>query len=161
MPSTSTKVKNGSLLRADFKSGQIPAGPGGPRGPGGPGRSGGRGGRGATSLWAAVDATGTLIRNKGASSTQKLGTGDYLIIFNQDVTNCVYQATIGGPTTNLFPGQVSAAQRVALPAGVRVITMTSIGTRRPTCRSTSPSSADRGSGSVPGRAPNSAHATAT
>ena len=53
----------------------------------------------------------------------------YLIIFNQDVTNCVYQATIGGPTTNLFPGQVSAAQRVALPAGVRVNTMTSIGTQ--------------------------------
>ena len=29
----SSKVKNGSLLRADFKSGQIPAGPAGPAGP--------------------------------------------------------------------------------------------------------------------------------
>jgi hypothetical protein len=29
----SSKVKNGSLLRADFKAGQIPAGPAGPAGP--------------------------------------------------------------------------------------------------------------------------------
>lgn len=29
----SSKVKNGSLLRADFKSGQVPAGPAGPAGP--------------------------------------------------------------------------------------------------------------------------------
>jgi hypothetical protein len=33
---TSIKVKNGSLLRADFRSGQIPAGPAGPAGPQGP-----------------------------------------------------------------------------------------------------------------------------
>jgi hypothetical protein len=32
---TSLKVKNGSLLRGDFKAGQIPAGPAGPEGPAG------------------------------------------------------------------------------------------------------------------------------
>ena len=41
---TSIKVKNGSLLRADFRAGQIPAGPTGPAGPAGaqgaPGTSG-------------------------------------------------------------------------------------------------------------------------
>lgn len=38
---TSAKVKNGSLLRADFRSGQIPAGPAGPPGAqGAPGTSG-------------------------------------------------------------------------------------------------------------------------
>ena len=38
---TSVKVKNGSLLRADFKAGQIPAGPAGPAGAqGAPGTSG-------------------------------------------------------------------------------------------------------------------------
>lgn len=41
---TSVKVKNGSLLRADFRAGQIPAGAAGPAGPagaqGGPGTSG-------------------------------------------------------------------------------------------------------------------------
>jgi len=33
---TSVKVKNGSLLRADFRTGQIPAGRAGPAGPAGP-----------------------------------------------------------------------------------------------------------------------------
>jgi hypothetical protein len=33
---TSAKVRNGSLLRVDFKAGQIPAGPAGPAGPQGP-----------------------------------------------------------------------------------------------------------------------------
>lgn len=41
---TSVKVRNGSLLRADFRAGQIPAGPAGPPGPAGaqgaPGTSG-------------------------------------------------------------------------------------------------------------------------
>ena len=41
---TSVKVKNGSLLRADFRAGQIPVGPAGPAGPAGaqgaPGTSG-------------------------------------------------------------------------------------------------------------------------
>lgn len=33
---TSIKVRNGSLLRGDFKAGQLPAGPPGPTGPAGP-----------------------------------------------------------------------------------------------------------------------------
>jgi hypothetical protein len=33
---TGAKVRNGTLLRADFRSGQIPAGPAGPAGPQGP-----------------------------------------------------------------------------------------------------------------------------
>ena len=33
---TSAKVKNGSLFRADFRAGQVPAGPRGPAGPAGP-----------------------------------------------------------------------------------------------------------------------------
>src|SRR3954469_5309737 len=43
----SSKVLNGSLLRADFRAGQVPAGragPGGPAGPAGPGGPGGAGG---------------------------------------------------------------------------------------------------------------------
>jgi hypothetical protein len=46
---TSPKVKNGSLLRKDFKSGQLPAGPQGPEGHRGPqGAQGPKGGQGAT-----------------------------------------------------------------------------------------------------------------
>jgi hypothetical protein len=40
----SSKVKNGSLVKADFKAGQLPAGPAGPAGaPGAPGAAGARG----------------------------------------------------------------------------------------------------------------------
>ncbi len=43
---TTTKVKNGTLLKADFKAGQIPAGPAGPAGA--PGPAGAAGAAGAT-----------------------------------------------------------------------------------------------------------------
>ena len=39
---------------------------------------------------------GTLIRNKGVTSAQKLGTGSYQVIFNQAVTNCTSLATLYG-----------------------------------------------------------------
>jgi hypothetical protein len=126
----SSKVANGTLLRADFRAGQIPAGARGPAGPAGPaGAAGpaGPAGAAATALWAQVDAAGSLVRNKGAASSQKLGTGDYLVTFNQDVTGCTYQATLGGPTTGLTTGEVSAAQRTAIAAGVRVFTLSSAG----------------------------------
>jgi hypothetical protein len=45
---TSVKVKNGSLLKADFKAGQLPAGPAGPAGP--KGDKGDRGEAGATNV---------------------------------------------------------------------------------------------------------------
>lgn len=48
---TSAKVKNGSLLRRDFRAGQIPAGPQGPQGIQGPqGPQGARGPAGATNV---------------------------------------------------------------------------------------------------------------
>jgi hypothetical protein len=138
----SSKVANGSLLRADFRSGQIPAGPRGPAGPAGPagaagaagpagpaGPKGDKGDKGdsATGLWAVVDAAGALSRSKGVASAQKLGTGDYLVTFNQDVTACSYQASIGGPTTSNTPGEISPAQRTGVAAAVEVKTYNSAG----------------------------------
>jgi hypothetical protein len=67
------------------------------------------------------------VRNRGVASTQKLGLGQYLVIFSQDVTPCIYQATLGGPTTGLAYGQITAGQRVAIPAGVQVQTLNSAG----------------------------------
>ncbi len=94
------------------------AGAAGPAGPAGPA---------ATALWAAVDSTGTLLRNKGAASALKTAVGTYQVIFNQDVVGCIYQATLGGPITGLVPGEVSAAQRAGISAGVAVATFTSAG----------------------------------
>jgi hypothetical protein len=126
----SSKVANGTLLRADFKAGQIPAGARGPAGPAGPaGAAGpaGPAGAAATALWAQIDSAGSVVRQKGVASAQKLGIGDYLVTFNQDVTGCTYQATLGGPTTGLTVGEISAAQRTAIAAGVRVFTLSSAG----------------------------------
>ncbi len=99
-------------------------GPVGPRGPAGPA---GPKGDSATALWAAVDSAGALARGKGVSSTQKLGTGDYLVTFNQDVTGCSYVASVGGPTTANTPGEVSPAQRTGVTQAVEVETYTSAG----------------------------------
>jgi hypothetical protein len=125
-----SKVANRSLRAIDFASGQIPRGPAGPAGPAGaagPAGPAGPAGAAATALWAVVDSAGTLIRNKGVSSVQKLAVGDYLVVFNQDVTACSYQATLGGPTTSVAAGEISAGQRVAVAAGIRVVTLTSAG----------------------------------
>jgi hypothetical protein len=62
---TSVKVRNGSLLAADFRAGQIPQGPQGPAGAAGPaGPAGPQGAAGATGLQSvfttsAVDSTAT------------------------------------------------------------------------------------------------------
>ena len=67
------------------------------------------------------------MRNKGAASALKLGTGDYQVLFNQDVTGCIYQATLGGPTTGVVVGQITAAQRANIATGVHVFTTNSAG----------------------------------
>src|SRR6188472_3644904 len=85
----SAKVKNGSLLRADFKAGQIPAGPAGPAGPTGPaGPAGPKGDKGdpgasATALWAVVTSTGGNSRSSGVNSVAKLAgeDGRYEVVF--------------------------------------------------------------------------------
>jgi hypothetical protein len=67
----SSMVKNGSLLKKDFKAGQIPAGPRGAAGPAGPvGATGAIGATGATGAagaagpvlrWALINAAGTAV----------------------------------------------------------------------------------------------------
>lgn len=130
----SAQVINKSLLPIDFKTppkgarGPVgPAGPAGPAGAAGAAGPAGPAGAAATALWAQIDSAGSVVRQKGVASAQKLGTGDYLVTFNQDVTGCTYQATLGGPTTGLTFGEVSAAQRTAIAAGVRVFTLSSAG----------------------------------
>jgi hypothetical protein len=130
----SAQVINKSLLPIDFKTppkgARGPAGPPGPAGPAGAaGAAGpaGPAGAAATALWASLDQNGTLVRNKGAASAQKTATGTYQVVFNQDVTGCIYQATLGGPTTGLVAGQITAAQLPAVNAGVRITTQDSAG----------------------------------
>jgi hypothetical protein len=127
----SAQVINKSLLPIDFKTPpkgpRGPAGPAGPAGSAGPAGPAGPAGASATALWAVVDIAGALARNKGVASSQKLGTGDYLVTFNQDVSGCSYVASIGGPTTSNVPGEISPAQRTGVAAAVEVETYSSAG----------------------------------
>jgi len=83
---TGAKVKNGSLLAADFRAGQLPAGPQGPKGDKG---DAGAPGASATKIWAFVNWNGALRRGSGIASTERLSSGFYRITFSQPITNCV------------------------------------------------------------------------
>lgn len=86
---TGSKVKNGSLMAADFRAGQLPVGPKGDPGAQGPKGDPGAPGASATKLWAYVNYNGALRRGSGIASTSKVGDGFYLVTFNQSVANCV------------------------------------------------------------------------
>jgi hypothetical protein len=103
----SSKVKDHSLLKADFASGQIPAGPrGAPGAPGPPGSAGARGptgpagpaGASGSSLWAVINPNGTIARNKGVLSESHTATGTYRVQFNTNISACAWLATIGSAT---------------------------------------------------------------
>ena len=91
---TSAKVKKHSLLRSDFKRGQVPRGPG-PQGiQGAQGIQGPKGDPGtpATRLWAYVSPTGTLRGGSGVVASSRLCTGYFSVTFNQSIVNCAATA---------------------------------------------------------------------
>jgi hypothetical protein len=53
-------------------------------------------------LWAVVNADGTLARGKGATSITKADTGDYEVRFRQDVSRCAYSATFDHTSGFIF-----------------------------------------------------------
>jgi hypothetical protein len=110
-----------------FTGAKGPAGPAGPAGAAGAAGAAGPKGDSATGMWAVVDQNGTLIRNKGVASALKIATGDYQVVFNQDVTGCSYQATVGGPGTTVEFGMAAVAQRINVAAAVEVKTFNSVG----------------------------------
>jgi hypothetical protein len=90
----SAEVKNRSLLKKDFKAGQLPRGPQGIPGPTG---ERGLAGEPATRLWIAVSATGTVAqRSSSTISITAVDTvnGDYTIDFGRDVSACAATATL-------------------------------------------------------------------
>ena len=100
----SKKVKNGSLLRADFKTGQIPAGARGPAGPAGatgpagaagPAGAPGAAGAAATKLFAAVNGTCTAVdgTSSGVISVDLNFPQRCDVRFNQSVSACVPAVT--------------------------------------------------------------------
>jgi len=111
---TSSKVQNGSLLKVDFKSGQVPVGPRGPVGPPGPpGAPGARGptgpaGSSATSAWALVSGGGGVVASSAGVTVQHPSTGNYFVVFPSAVTGHgitatqAYRDTDTGPRGGIF-----------------------------------------------------------
>jgi hypothetical protein len=123
---TTKHVKNRSLLAADFKPGQLPRGAQGPQGPQGPA---GANGANATALWAVVRENGSLARGSGVVSSNLVENGgtnaQYQVVFNRDVRNCNWQATVGSPdsiniTTFIIPEMITTAGMSSNDNGIAV-----------------------------------------
>jgi hypothetical protein len=142
---SSLKVQDHSLLAVDFKKGQLPrgatgaAGPAGPAGPaGGAGATGPAGATGATgptgptgavtNLWAVLAADGSLARGSGVTSTAKVTTGSYDVVFDRDVDKCVYEATRGQPGSGTAPGDADVALLLGNTKGIYLETRNNTGT---------------------------------
>ena len=84
----SSKVLNGSLLRADFRAGQVPAGPPGTAGPAGPAGAAGAAGPSGPSGAAGVAAPGYVAGVVSATSTSSSETSStsYTALDNGTVT---------------------------------------------------------------------------
>jgi hypothetical protein len=78
--------------------------------------------------WAVVSASGQLIRSHNVTSVARTSSGRYQVVFNRDVRNCAYIASLGdpsasGPSTGLIatsslPSNVNGvAVRTAAPNG--------------------------------------------
>jgi hypothetical protein len=84
----------------------------------------------ACTLFAVVNADGTLARRFGAVSSQRLALGSYEVIFNRNVRDCAYVATIGlsGSTGSSPPGEITVVGRFNNANGVFLTTSNSAGT---------------------------------
>jgi hypothetical protein len=77
---------------------------------------------------AVVSNVGVAVRGRGVTSSAQTGPGQYQVVFDRDVRNCVYAATLGdesaaGPGN----GQISVTSAAANVNGVRVVTRDSAG----------------------------------
>jgi len=102
--SKATKCRHGEQKLSWNVTG--PSGKRGARGtPGEPGAAGEKGEAGvkgeagppATTMWAVVEASGKLVRGGSATaSAERLGeSSEYEVVFNRDVSECAYIATVG------------------------------------------------------------------
>ena len=92
----SSKVRNGSLLKTDFRAGQIPTGPQGPQGPGGAtGATGATGAAGAAGVAAPGYVAQVISANNSGSSSSNNNAYD-------DVNNASVNVTVPTGETDQF-----------------------------------------------------------
>ena len=77
---------------------------------------------------AVVSATGTLVRNRGATSATRTGAGQYQVVFSADVKACTYFATLGDTADGAPPaGEIAVSSLAGNANGVLVVTRDSAG----------------------------------
>ncbi len=83
----------------------------------------------ACTLFAVVNADGTLARGFRAVSSQRLAQGNYVVLFNTNVRAGAYVATIGlsGALGASSPGEITVVGRFDNDRGVFVTTHNSTG----------------------------------
>jgi hypothetical protein len=75
------------------------------------------------SRWAVVSAGGQLVRGRNVVSVARTSSGRYQVIFNRDVRNCAYIASLGDPSAaSPSTGQVSTGSLGSNVNGVAVRT---------------------------------------
>ena len=68
------------------------------------------------------------MRGRGVTSAAKTGDGQYQVIFDVDVRNCTYFATLGDESASApGTGQISVTSAASNVNGVRVVTRNSAG----------------------------------
>jgi len=83
----------------------------------------------ACTLFAVVDAEGSLERGFRAFSSQRFSTGQYEVVFNRNVSGCAYVATIGDPGDDTVPppGEIAVVGRFGDADAVFIATYNSNG----------------------------------
>jgi hypothetical protein len=129
---TSSKVRNHSLLRADFKSGQVPRGPAGPAGPTGvTGPKGATGARGPTGpagsagssniRWALVKADASIVDSSDSNisiTSHTGGAGVYILNFGSPIDKKLILASAAQAGNDIGGrGPVSAGPCGGTPEG--------------------------------------------
>ena len=77
---------------------------------------------------AVISNVGATIRHRGVTSSAQTGEGQYQVVFDRDVRNCVYAATLGDESAaGAGNGQISVTSAAANVNGVRVVTRNSNG----------------------------------
>jgi hypothetical protein len=75
-----------------------------------------------------VSSAGALVRGRGVTSAAKTGLGQYQVVFDVDVRNCTYFATLGDESASApGTGQISVTSAASNVNGVRVVTRNSAG----------------------------------
>jgi hypothetical protein len=78
---------------------------------------------------AVISAPGAVIRGRGTTSAAKSGEGQYQVVFDTDVRNCTYFATLGDPAAGApAAGEIAVGSVAGNANAVLVVTRDSAGT---------------------------------